>query len=142
MLSHLAVRLRDIHAAGYAHRGVKPAHILHHREHNRWSLIDFDRVAVLGSAPPLAFDLAYAAPEVVAADAAAAAADAAAAPLVVTAAADCWSLGVVAFELLTGKPLLGLGDAGKAKVRILGISTCVAVAGVSAGAQGRHACTD
>lgn len=114
MLSHVAMRLRDIHAAGFAHRAIKPAHIMHLRSDNRWTVVDFDRAAALGALAPLTLNGAYAAPELAAA--AAAAGGAADAVVEVKAAADCWALGVVAFELLSGEQLLQPGARGEAKV--------------------------
>ena len=107
VLAHAATRLRDLHAANFVHGAVKPAHILLLPRENRWTLTDFDRATLIGSsAPPqpavtlTMHDVAYAAPEVVAATAAEEA------TVEVTAAADCWALGVVAFELLTGSSVL------------------------------------
>ena len=104
VLSHVSTCVRDIHAANYVHRNVKPAHIIHLRQENRWKLTDFDRAAVLGAAVPLDFTLAYASPELVAAS------DSGQDMVAAHPTVDCWAMGVVAFELLTGQQLLDSTD--------------------------------
>ena len=100
VLSHVSTCVRDIHAANYVHGDVKPAHIVHLRQENRWKLTDFDRAAVFGAAVPLDFTLTYAAPELVAAS------DNGQDMVAAHPAVDCWAMGVVAFELLTGQQAL------------------------------------
>ena len=111
VLSHIAEALRDIHAKNYVHGHVKPAHILHLRQDNRWTLTDFDRAASVGCPVPPVATLEYTSPE----NMHAAASGAEAVPA--SPAADCWALGVVAFELLTNTKALKPSDDGAAAVR-------------------------
>ena len=111
MLSNISKRLAVMHAAGYVHRDLKPANVMWLPRENRWTVIDFGCVAAIGQAVPLSFTLAYASPEVATAH------EAGTECLEVTAAMDAWSLGVMAFELLTGAPAFKFLTDGRAKVR-------------------------
>ena len=112
VLAHVATRIRDMHAAGYVHRDVKPENIMFLQRENRWTVIDFGCAARTGETAPLAFTLVYAPPEV------ARAVDAGAKTVVVTPAMDAWALGVVAFELLTGQSAFTLVIEGRDSVRL------------------------
>ena len=112
MLSHIAEALRDIHAMNCVHGHVKPAHILHLRQGNRWTLTDFDRAASVGCPVPPVATLEYTSPENM--HAAASGAEAVHA----SPAADCWALGVVAFELLTNAKALKPSCDGATAVRV------------------------
>jgi serine/threonine protein kinase len=97
VIYHVALRLKALHEAGFAHRDVKPSNVMWLPRKNRWTVIDFGCAGKIGERAGLAFSLAYAAPEVV---------DAFRGrkkSMVVHGAMDAWSLGVVAFELLTGQ---------------------------------------
>lgn len=111
VLAHVATRLKEIHAAGYVHRDVKPAHILLLPHENRWTLIDFDRVAAIGTAARPAATLEYAPPEVFAAM------SSGGRPIEAHPALDSWALGVVAYELLTGNKALDTTRDGPEAVR-------------------------
>ena len=78
------------------HRDLKPANILWLPRLNAWTIIDFACAAPCGQVREPAFTLQYAAPEAVRAAACGEG-------MIVSAELDSWSLGVVAFELLTGE---------------------------------------
>ena len=65
VLAHVAMRLKDLHNAGYVHRDIKPGNIMLLHRKNRWTLIDFGCVAPIDELTGLSFTLLYAAPEAV-----------------------------------------------------------------------------
>ena len=99
VLSHIAERLRDLHAAGYVHRDLKPGNIMWLPRKKRWTLIDFGCAACTGTHAPTGFSLYYAAPEALQAYVAGAGGVQAEEAL------DAWSLGVLAIELFTAAPV-------------------------------------
>eukprot|EP00892_Ulva_mutabilis_P004443 jgi/Ulvmu1/2370/UM130_0001.1 len=110
VLSNISERLADMHAAGYVHRDLKPANVMWLPRANRWTVIDFGCVARAGEVAPLNFTLAYAAPEVVRAF------YMQQHYIVSAPTLDMWSLGVMAFELLTGAPAYNLLSDGRGRV--------------------------
>ena len=110
VLSNVASRLAVMHEAGYVHRDLKPANVMWLPRENRWIVIDFGCVARIGDVVPLSFSLAYASPEVVRAH------KVGIARMEAWPALDAWSLGVMAFELLTGAPAFKFLTEGRAKV--------------------------
>jgi serine/threonine protein kinase len=100
-----------MHEAGFVHRDLKPGNVMWLPRENRWTVIDFGCTARIGVLAPLSFTLAYAAPEVVRAF------EMEAKSIESTPALDAWSLGVMAFELLTGSPAFRLVTDGRANVR-------------------------
>ena len=106
----MSKRLVDMHAAGFVHRDLKPANVMWLPRENRWTVIDFGCVARVGEEAPLSFTLAYAAPEVVEAF------TGSCRTIKATPALDAWSLGVMAFELLTGAPAFQLLTSGCERV--------------------------
>ena len=121
VLSNISKRLADMHEAGYVHRDLKPANVMWLPRANRWTVIDFGCVARIGEVAHLSFTLAYAAPEV------ARAFVAGERSMHSHPALDSWSLGVMAFELLTGAPAFNLLTDGRRAVRSARPSpTCIA----------------
>eukprot|EP00892_Ulva_mutabilis_P004168 jgi/Ulvmu1/2122/UM127_0007.1 len=110
VVSNLSKRLADMHDAGYVHRDLKPANVMWLPRENRWTVIDFGCAARIGVLAPLHFTLAYAAPEVVHAY------EGRQKTVRACPALDAWSLGIVAFELLTGLPAFRMLTDGRRKV--------------------------
>ena len=102
MLTHLADRLKDLHAADYVHRDIKPGNLLWLPRKKRWTLIDFGCVARTGEEVATGFTLSYAAPEVIAAH------RDGGKRLVATEALDAWSVGILAVEVFTGQPVFNI----------------------------------
>ena len=96
VISHIADRLKDLHASGYVHRDIKPGNIMWLPRKKRWTLIDFGCAARTGEQAPTGFSLFYVAPEALSAYLAGSRS------VVATEALDAWSLGVLAIELFTG----------------------------------------
>ena len=111
VLSNISKRLAVMHEAGYVHRDLKPANVMWLPRENRWTVIDFGCAARVGEIAPLSFTLAYAAPEI------ATAAMANRNSIESNPALDAWSLGIMAFELLTGAPAFRMLTDGRCRVR-------------------------
>ena len=111
VLSNISKRMADMHDAGFVHRDLKPANVMWLPRENRWTVIDFGCVARINAMAPLSFTLAYAAPEAVHAY------EARLNTVHAAPALDSWSLGVMAFELLTGLPAFRMLTDGRSKVR-------------------------
>ena len=94
------------------HRNLKPANVMWLPRENRWTIIVFGCVASIEKITPLSFILSYACLAVIKGH------EAGTACLEVTVAMDTWSLGVMAFELLTGAPAIKFLTEGCTKVRI------------------------
>lgn len=99
-LHNVAERLSELHAAGYVHGDIKPGNAMWLPRKKRWTLIDFGTAVTIGATVTNTFTIPYAAPEVLYAkvhhgDL-----------IQVSTAADAWSLGVLAVELLAGKAAL------------------------------------
>lgn len=99
VLTHVAERLTDLHAAGYVHRDIKPGNVMWLPRKNRWTLIDFGCAARTGEKARKGFSFSYAAPEVLAA------VKAGKQTFNVSEALDVWSIGILAIEMFTGQPV-------------------------------------
>jgi serine/threonine protein kinase len=97
MIANMAERVCDLHARGWVHRDLKPGNIMWLPRTNRWTVIDFGCAAPIGVCAPLSFTLGYAAPEIAIALAEGHE------TITSDASMDAWSVGVIAFELLTGQ---------------------------------------
>jgi serine/threonine protein kinase len=111
VLSNIATRLADMHAAGYVHRDLKPANVMWLPRENRWTVIDFGCAARIGSMQRLSFTLAYSPPEVVLA------LEHEQELMKATTALDAWALGIMAVELLTRAPAFRIISDGFSTVR-------------------------
>ena len=65
MLVNVALRLADLHEAGWVHRDLKPGNVLWLPRKQRWTLIDFALATHEGVETPVIFTPSYAAPEIV-----------------------------------------------------------------------------
>lgn len=98
-------RLEQLHDKGFVHRDLKPDNIILLPRTKNWMLIDFGISARIGELATVGFTVAYAAPETAQAHVTGMTA------VTVSAAVDAWALGVIAFELLVGRPAFSLaGD--------------------------------
>ena len=109
MLLHIATKLRLIHAAGYAHRDVKPGNVILESKTKQWILIDYASSARIGELACITYTLRYAPPEL------AASLEAGAQMVEVSGAIDVWALGIMAWTLLTASD--PFADKSKAEVR-------------------------
>ena len=66
VLTHVAERLKNLHAAGYVHRDIKPGNIMWLPRKNRWTLIDFGCAAKTGTFAFSGFSVFFAPPELLA----------------------------------------------------------------------------
>ena len=112
VIANLAQRLQSMHEAEYAHRDLKPANVMWLPRENQWTLIDFGCAAEIGREGPLSFTLAYAAPEVIAVW------KSGVKKCMSTGAVDAWALGVMVYELLTGKSAFDVFMQGRDAVRL------------------------
>ena len=108
----MAKRLEAMHDAGYAHHDLKPANVMWLPRENQWTLIDFGCASPLGRRALLRFTLAYAAPEVIKVW------RTGEKQCVSTPAVDAWALGVMVYELLTGKAAFDVFLQGRDAVRL------------------------
>ncbi|GAB4814197.1 hypothetical protein N2152v2_001243 [Parachlorella kessleri] len=96
--------LEYLHSQGFVHGDVTPAHIMYFDGERAWKLLGLSGVTRHGSARPEGHrpaTLRYAAPELLLAELQ----EGTSATHAVERASDMWSLGVLAFEVLTGRQL-------------------------------------
>lgn len=98
VLANVSEIIAELHDAGYVHRDLKPSNIMWQPRTATWVLIDFGLSSKIGRRAPVGFTPSYAPPEVLSAQMKGRKAMSASPAL------DAWSLGVIAFELLTGRP--------------------------------------
>lgn len=65
VLVNVALRLADLHEAGWVHGDLKPGNVLWLPRKQRWTLIDFALATHEGVETPVIFTPSYAAPEIV-----------------------------------------------------------------------------
>jgi serine/threonine protein kinase len=57
VIADVAMRLRDLHEAGWAHRDLKPANVMYLPRENQWTLVDFGIVTRIGEDAALSYTL-------------------------------------------------------------------------------------
>lgn len=111
VLSQIANTLHELHAAGYAHRDIRPANVLWMPLEHRWALVGFGHVARIDDVAPPTVRLPYAPPEAIRAS------NAGARSMLVSPAVDAWALGLLAVEILAGRSAMLTMLEGPCKVR-------------------------
>lgn len=111
---NIAKRLSSLHFDGWVHRDLKPGNVLWLPRKQRWTLIDFGLAARVGTVVPASFTPTYAPPEVVRAYKVGT-------TCIAQVSMDAWAMGVMAFELLTGKPAFEKCQGGTETVCVRGI---------------------
>lgn len=96
IIHDVGTALSHLHSLGAVHMDVNPYNISFFGAEGRWKLINFENWAEAGARSNIHYCLRYAAPEVVSADVLGDAA------LEASPQIDCWSLGIVAYEVLIG----------------------------------------
>lgn len=110
VLANVASLTNDLHQMGYVHRNLKGSNVLWLERGNRWAISDFACSARIGEAASLSFSLSYAPPE------AAFAMHHEKTAIACCPTHDAWSVGVIAYELVTGKAALDIALEGSERV--------------------------
>jgi serine/threonine protein kinase len=102
VLGHVSHRIADLHQEGYVHRDLKPGNIMWQPRTSSWVLIDFGLVARIQEYATVGCTPRYAAPET------ALALLQGHKKMIVDEKVDSWALGIIAYELLLGRPAFKL----------------------------------
>ncbi|KAL4444917.1 hypothetical protein ABPG77_003967 [Micractinium sp. CCAP 211/92] len=108
LLHDVACALSQLHSMGLVQMDIRPANIMFFGKEGAWKLVDFENWAWAGQPADVAYALRYAAPEIPAADLLGEA------TLAAEHSMDLFALGILAYEVMTGKRFYG--DASDADV--------------------------
>lgn len=101
LLHDVAAALSQLHSMGLVQMDIRPANIMFFGKEGAWKLVDFENWAWSGQAADVSYALRYTSPEIPAADLAGEATIAADPSM------DMFALGILAFEVMTGKRFYG-----------------------------------
>lgn len=88
--------LTYIHNHQVVHGDLKPGNIMWFTSEHTWKLLDLDTAALSNDLVPINYTMMYAAPEIIQGE------ERGKERLRLDTAADMWSFGIIAFEVLTG----------------------------------------
>jgi len=78
------------------HCDLKPSNIIFFFDTHRWKLLDFDNAVVKGTPAEINYTPMYASPEIALAE------EQGESEVMLSPAADMWSFGIIAFEVISG----------------------------------------
>jgi len=102
-LARVIRAVADLHSLNLVHGDIKLSNIVYFPKERKWKFIDLDTASGAGEEITICYTLEYASPEVVIAI------EAGKTKMVATKPMDLFSLGIICFEVITGKMIYGKG---------------------------------